>query len=448
MWRAAVGGAAVVVAARLAHSPSLWGEEAYPAAAAIQILHGLVPYRDFFFDKPPLSPLMHLLWGAWPGWPLRLGGAVYVLFCAWLAFVGASRCWTRRAGWYAAGLTAFFLTFDFPAAAIASSPDGLMVAPHLAVFALVASGQAFAAGMVAGIALLVHPKGLFVLALALLWLPRRATVITCGFLVPVGIAAVILAALGAIGPMWEQVWVWGQAYAADTFITRPIRDGLLRTGSWALFHATLVVACIPVVRRDWRFGAWIALSVVAVAIGLRFFPRYYLQLLPPLVIGASGVLAFLRRRNVAILLALLAIPGIRFGGRYVSLLLDGDRGWADAAMNRQAEVVKRHARPGDTIVVWGYRPDILVYTRLKLGAPYLDSQPLTGVLADRHLSSSRPTFDGAGERRKLAQTQPTFVVDGLGGVNPRLAIPGYPELKDWIGQYEPLADGVWCVKPR
>jgi hypothetical protein len=450
VWRAAVGGAAVVVAARLIHAPILWVEEAYPAAAAIQILHGQVPYRDFYFDKPPLSPLLYLLWGAWPGWPMRIAGAIFVLLCAWLAFVGASRCWTRRAGWFAAGLTAFFLTFDFPAAAIALSPDVLMVAPHLAVFALAAGGYAFAAGVVAGVALLIHTKGLFVLVLALLWLPRRASAIAAGFLVPTAAAAVILGSLGALEPMWQQVWVWGQAYADDTFVARPIREGLLRTASWALFHATLVVACIPVVRRDWRFAAWIFLSLTAVTLGLRFFPRYYFQLLPPLVIGASGVLPFLRRRHVALLLALLAIPGVRFAPRYVSLALHGDSAWSDTALNREsrtvAGVVNRHARPADTILVWGYRPDILVYTRLKIGAPYLDSQPLTGVLADRHLTSSRPTFDGSAERRKLGGTRPTFVVDGLGTLNPQLAIPRYPELQDWFDQYHQLAPGVWRTK--
>jgi len=452
VWRAAVGAAAVVAAARLAHSPILWVEEAYPAAAAVQILHGLVPYRDFFFDKPPLSPLVYLLWGALPGWPLRIAGTLFVLLCAWLAFLAASRCWTRRAGWFAAGLTAFFLTFDFPAATIALSPDVLMVAPHLAVFALVATGSAFAAGVVAGIALLIHTKGVFVLALALLWLPRRAPAIAAGFLVPIAAAALILAALGALEPMWQQVWVWGRAYAGDTFVARPFREGLLRTGSYALFHATLVVACIPVVRRDWRCGAWILLSLTGVVLGLRFFPRYYFLLLPPLLMGASGVLPFLRRRNVAILLALLAIPGIRFAPRYVSLALHGDSGWSDTALNRQsraaADVVNSHARPGDTILVWGYRPDVLVYTRLRLGAPYLDSQPLTGVLADRHLTSSRPTFDGAPERRKLAATHPTFIVDGLGMFNPQLAIPRYPELDLWFNQYELLDDGVWRLNRR
>jgi hypothetical protein len=49
--------AAFVLAARLAHLRILWIEECYPAAAAIQVLRGLVPYRDFFFDKPPLAAL-------------------------------------------------------------------------------------------------------------------------------------------------------------------------------------------------------------------------------------------------------------------------------------------------------------------------------------------------------------------------------------------------------
>ncbi len=43
-----------VLAARLCHSGIVWVEEAYPAAAAIQILNGKMLYRDVWFDKPPL----------------------------------------------------------------------------------------------------------------------------------------------------------------------------------------------------------------------------------------------------------------------------------------------------------------------------------------------------------------------------------------------------------
>src|ERR1700722_5232367 len=73
-----------LLAARLCHIGVLWVEEGYPAAAAIQILNGKALYRDVWFDKPPLSAYFYLLWGAWPGWPQRLAGALFVFACCLL----------------------------------------------------------------------------------------------------------------------------------------------------------------------------------------------------------------------------------------------------------------------------------------------------------------------------------------------------------------------------
>jgi hypothetical protein len=101
-------------------------------------------------------------------------------------------------------------------------------------------------------------------------------------------------------------------------------------------------------------------------------------------------------------------------------------------MNRDsraaAALIAPVAEQTQSILVWGYRPDILVYTRLRLGTPYLDTQPLTGVLADRHLSETKPTFDGSSRRQALSNARPTFVVDGLGPYNPALAITRYRDL--------------------
>ena len=69
---------------------------------------------------------------------------------------------------------------------------------------------------------------------------------------------------------------------------------------------------------------------------------------------------------------------------------------------------------------------------------YLDSQPLTGVPADRHLTQSEPVETEQAARRReseLAQSSPTFVLDGLGPYNPRLAITDYPELREWLASY-------------
>ena len=46
-----------LLAARLCHTGIVWVEEAYPTAAAIQILDGKLLYRDIWFDKPPLAAL-------------------------------------------------------------------------------------------------------------------------------------------------------------------------------------------------------------------------------------------------------------------------------------------------------------------------------------------------------------------------------------------------------
>src|SRR5436309_9995674 len=81
---------------RLCHTGVVWVEESYPAAAAIQMLHGKTLYRDIWFDKPPLSSMIYLLWGAHAGIPLRVAGAVFVFLTCWLAFLFARAMWTER----------------------------------------------------------------------------------------------------------------------------------------------------------------------------------------------------------------------------------------------------------------------------------------------------------------------------------------------------------------
>jgi hypothetical protein len=182
---------------------------------------------------------------------------------------------------------------------------------------------------------------------------------------------------------------------------------------------------------------WIAMSLVMVCLGLRFSPRYYLVLLPPIVLAGARGLALMPPRARWAALALLLIPAARFGPRFASV-----QDWADTAMNRDSAAASRQitaqAKPGDTVLVWGYRPDILVYTRLPLGTPFLDSQPLTGVIADRHLIRSDVTFPdrAARNRARLSALSPTWVVDGLGPFNPQLAVAHYPDLSAWLTRYE------------
>ncbi len=66
--------------------------------------------------------------------------------------------------------------------------------------------------------------------------------------------------------------------------------GLRQTG-WFLFGSAALVVLLPFAWRarrvDRDLWLWLASGVVAVALGFRFFPHYYLQLLPPLALLAT-----------------------------------------------------------------------------------------------------------------------------------------------------------------
>jgi hypothetical protein len=441
----------LVCATRYAHLDLVWIEEAYPAAAAAELLRGSVLYRDIWFDKPPLYALIYTLWGAVPGWPLRIAGAAYVLLCCVILYRFARDLWGVREGTFAATFLAFYLTFDIPSAVMALAPDLLMIPAHLAAVYCAWRRRAFASGVLASVCVLFNAKGLFVALVCLAWHLPSAPRFLAGFATPQAILAVSLLATGAWTEYWQQVWHWGAGYSADTFISNPLNEGIIRIFNWAGFHAPLLIAGGLYVRREFdkRLAVWTLLSVFAVIAGFRFYPRYFFQLLPiACLTGARGFT--LTSRACRVLLALLLlIPAIRFAPRYVRLVAEQLQGsehrWSDLAMMQDSRTVGRRLRSmaanGDTLLVWGYRPDVFVFSGLPAGTRFLDSQPLTGVIADRHLFSSVPTFPelGRSNRQQLAQTSPVFIVDGLGPLNPRLAITNYPDLRDWLDRYQPVA---------
>jgi hypothetical protein len=441
---------AALVASRLCHAGVLWTEEGLPLAAAREMLAGYALYLDIWFDKPPLVPGIYLLWGAQTGWLLRLAGAAYALAACALAWFFARDLWGRREAFWAAGLMGFALTFYMPSAVIPLAADSLMVAPHLAAVWLAWRGRAFWSGAAAGVAFLFNAKGLFVLAVCALWAWRALPRLALGFATVSAAAAAWLWSQGSLEPYWEQVWRWGRVYAGGTFIEDPLRAAALRTCAWLGFHAGLLAAALVFWLRAgqdrWRWAAWAALSMAAVVMGWRFFPRYFFQVLPVLVLMAARGLVLLGKRKWYAL-ALLAIPLARFGPRYVQLAAGRSADWRDTAMDRDSRaasaIVRGMANPGDTLFVWGYRPEMYIYTGLPAATRFLDSQPLSGVPADRHLDYTRsatlaPKLAAAG-RDELVRSRPTFLVDGLGGYNPFLAIGRYPDLLGWQAQYKQVA---------
>ena len=414
---------AVALFTRLLHSNVLWVEEAYPTAAAINILAGRNLYADFWFDKPPLFAFLYTLWGAQTGALLRIAGASYITLCAWLM--------ARVAGnWLAGALLAFFLIFELPSASMVLGPDLLTLAPVLG--AVLLRSRPIAAGAVLALGFHFNTKAILFLPVLWSW--------------PATVSFVLVAAPAFLMPGYlDQVWRWGALYAQDTFLEHPWREGLVKTAGWLGFHAALVLAATRAQfnRLQWL---WLGGALLCAAAGLRFFPRYYFHLLPPLCWLAASAFhqpgrwgRFQRYRWV--LLGLLLVPLIRYAPSYWRPELS-----KDLAMFRDARQVARllqeQAAPGDTLFTWGYRPEVDALSRLPGGTPFLESQPLTGVFADRHLGSAKPSASlaqTAAQMVRLSASKPVFVVDGLGRYNPQLALAKQPALAGWLMQYEVVA---------
>lgn len=443
---------ALLLAARLCHVEILWAEETLPLAAAQQIRAGKVLYRDIWFDKPPFAPVLYSALGGEPGWRLRLAGALYALLCCSVAWGFARSLWGSREGLWAAGLLGFFLIFDTPSSTVPLAADLLMLAPHMAAVWLAYQRRPLWAGALAGVAFTISPKGVLVLAVCAWWAPSWA--LLAGFAGVTGAASAWMWSAGALAGYWDEVWRWGRVYAGTTFVEAPMKNGFVRTLNWAGFHAAIVIAAVvqasrPVFADRRRWAVWLLISLAGVAAGLRFFPRYYFQILPVVVLLAARGFAEMRGRRRVVALLLLLIPLARFAPTY--FMAARDAGWRDTAMDRDsraaAAMVSAAAKPGDTLFVWGFRPEIYVYSHLPAATRFLDSQPLTGVPADRHLTQSTPveTEESRARRAELAASRPTFVVDGLGEYNRRLAVTEFGDLRAWMASYREVGRSAGSV---
>jgi hypothetical protein len=437
--------AVIVIAARLCHSNVLWADDNLPLAAAMQVARGKVLYRDVWFDKPALVAWIDLLWGARAGVWLRLAGAAYVIAVAAAAWQFARSKWNEREGLFAAFFAAFFLTFGLPSAVIPLASDMLLVLPHFIAVYFAWRGRAFWSGVAAGIGLLCSSKAIFVLAACALWQWRQLPMLLAGFAAPNAVTLGWMYLHGSASEYYRQAWLWGRIYAANTFVEHPFTEGVTRTANWIGFQAALVVGAFIAARRELRLTVWIVISFAGVILGLRFFPRYYFLLLPPMIIAASRGWSLLAHNRIAFaaLAALLAVPLIRFGKPYITLARGATM--TDLSMDRDSRAASEKLRalshPGDTLFVWGFRPDIFIDSEIPAGTRFLESQPISGVLADRHLFSSdsiAPDFT-APNVRELLTTKPTWIVDGLGLYNPHLSLSLQPALVSWFSQYKEVA---------
>lgn len=359
-------------------------DEADFAVESGVLLDGGRPYVDFVEKKPPL--VYYLYAGALrmvgrynlPAFRLLLIG--YVLASALVLAAIARRLYGDKVALLVAPLYAVTVSVGLPMDVHAANSETLFLLPLLAGTWcwLCCRERAIAAGVCLGLAALIKQQAAMqlIILLAASWLererPRRAALLCVGFALPWTAALAALAMAGCLGEF--VYWTVGvnRYYIANG---NSLASGLrLLAGALALlvgfapgvWIAGLARLVYELVRREERrrvVALWAIGSLVPISLGGRFFPHYFLQLLPPLVLlasaGAIAVWDRLALRSAARLAGALAAPALlvvapatRMAGFRDTEALSVPH--ATPAARALAAWVRDHTAPADRVVFWGY----------------------------------------------------------------------------------------------
>ena len=402
-------------------------DETFLATQAHVIRDGGNLYREAADRKPPLVPYVYAasfqFFGSTALWTVRLVAMVAIAFTAWLLACEARRRWGRRAGWIAGLLCVLAMVAFAPQDGQAANFEVFLLPAMTAAVLLARRGKAGSSGVAVAVATLAKQTGAATLlpVAYLVWKARgrqglgRAAL---GFAIPLGLVAF------ALGPGQLLYWtVLGNGsyvsvgtaslYVASTFV--------LMTLAWLACNLPIVWR-LPEAwtarRRPTRDGGpdtdlwlWLISAALSVAVGLRFFGHYYIQLIPPLCLLTAGSLARATRRIGTMTLTWAAITAVAFSAAGYFMSPYG----SEPAYQSVSKFLATHAQKNDRALVWGSVPEIYWASNLRPATRFITTSTLTDSFP------GRPAFDATPEKSSsliwdwfyedLGAHPPRFIVD-------------------------------------
>jgi 4-amino-4-deoxy-L-arabinose transferase-like glycosyltransferase len=216
----------------------------------------------------------------------------------------------------------------------------------------------------------------------------QATMLTLGFFVTLGSVAIVL---------------WKQGILHEAFYWT-ITDHSIPHVFWTkgiLITLAFVGACLPLIigaimARQHKVEIWagrtaewtallglLAASAIGTAAGARFYPHYYVQLIPPFALLAAPYYARLWSRKMQPPHWLLR-PGVTYAWLALTVVVFSIAHWVGLAFQRVPSETGRylltHSAPHDRIFVWGQREKIYLDAHRRPACRYITTFPLTGYI--------------------------------------------------------------------
>jgi 4-amino-4-deoxy-L-arabinose transferase-like glycosyltransferase len=190
-------------------------------------------------------------------------------------------------------------------------------------------------------------------------------------------------------------------------------------------------------------------SAIGAAAGARFYPHYYVQLIPPLALLAAPYYARLWSRTIQPPHWILR-PQVTYAWLALTVVAFSIKHWTGLAPQRvpfeAGRYLLTHSAPADRIFVWGQNPEIYLDAHRRAACRYITTFPLTGYVFGGPipgLDTSSRNLPGAWSnlQRDFAKHPPAYIIDVHPG--PRTAaypVNNFPILAKFLRErYQPVA---------
>jgi 4-amino-4-deoxy-L-arabinose transferase-like glycosyltransferase len=282
----------------------------------------------------------------------------------------------------------------------------------------------------------------------------QSAIFTIGFFTVLGVVTIVLWQQGILSDAFY--WTIGDHDVPHVFWQKGILNTLAFVGACLPLVIGAIMACQDkgeiwaerTAERTALFGL-LGASAIGAAAGARFYPHYYVQLIPALVLLAAPYYARLWSRTMQPPYWLLR-PALTYAWLALTVIVFSTIHWTGLAPRRVPSQAGRylstHSRPNDRIFVWGQASKIYLDAQRRPASRYIETFPLTGYI----FGGPIPGFDtrsrilpGAWSilEQDFARHPPTYIVD----VQPDPKSAQYP-VKDFpilarllAERYQPVA---------
>jgi len=282
----------------------------------------------------------------------------------------------------------------------------------------------------------------------------QAAMLTAGFVAAVGLVTIVLWKQGILREAFY--WTIADHDVPHVFWHKGIVNTLTFLGACLPLVIGAIMACRDkseiwagrTAERTALFGL-LAASAIGAAAGARFYPHYYVQLIPALALLAAPYYARLWSRTMQPPHWLLR-PAVTYAWLALTVIVFSIRHWTGLAPRRVPSEAGRylstHSNPNDRIFVWGQTSEIYLDARRRPASRYITTFPLTGYV----FGGPIPGFDTRGRilpgawtnlEQDFARHPPTYIVDVQ--ADPKTAqhpVKNFPILAKLLAErYRPVA---------